>query len=291
MAVLIGTSGWQYRDWRGVLYPPGVPQRSWLEHYAGQYATVENNGSFYRLPSQQTFADWRSRTPGGFVMAIKASRYLTHIKRLRDPAEPVERLMRAAAGLGDRLGPVLLQLPPNLPADAGVLDECLRQFARFPGGPGASDRVRVAVEFRHDSWWTDEIRQLLENHHAAVCWADRRGRPVTALWRTADWGYLRFHEGAARSWPRYGERSLRHWADRIAETWPGHADVYAYFNNDQHGAAIHDAAAFASAARRAGLQPTPTPQPNATAPPPPTLPPPPATSRRPPLAGHLSQPR
>src|SRR5215469_15777142 len=103
MPVLVGTSGWQYGDWRGVLYPPGLAQRRWLEHYAGQYATVENNGSFYRLPSAQTFADWRARTPAGFVMAVKASRYLTHVRRLRDPAEPVQRLMSAAAGLGDRL--------------------------------------------------------------------------------------------------------------------------------------------------------------------------------------------
>src|ERR1019366_171920 len=132
MTVLVGTSGWQYRDWRDVLYPPGVAQRRWLEYYAGQYATVENNGSFYRLPGLQTFADWRARTPEGFVMAVKASRYLTHVRRLRDPAEPVGRLMRAAAGLGERLGPVLLQLPPPLPAHPGALDLCLREFARVP---------------------------------------------------------------------------------------------------------------------------------------------------------------
>ncbi len=192
MTVLVGTSGWQYSDWRGVLYPPGVPQRRWLEHYAGRYATVENNGSFYRLPKAETFADWRARTPDGFVMAVKASRYLTHVRRLQDPAEPVERLMRAAAWLGDRLGPVLLQLPPNLPADAAALDACLREFARFRGAAG---QVRVAVEIRHESWWTEEIRQLLAHHQAALCWADRRGRPLNPLWRTADWGYLRFHEG------------------------------------------------------------------------------------------------
>jgi uncharacterized protein YecE (DUF72 family) len=251
MPVLIGTSGWQYRDWRGVLYPPGLPQRVWLEHYASQYATVENNSSFYRLPRPETFAGWRARTPEGFLMAVKASRYLTHIRRLRDPAEPVSRLMRAASGLGDRLGPVLLQLPPNLPADPGALDACLRELARFggPAGPPA-----VAVECRHDSWWSDEVRDLLARHHAALCWADRLGRPVTPLWRTASWGYLRFHEGAALPWPRYGEAALRSWADRLAATWPADADVFVFFNNDPGGAAIHDAAAFASIARRAGLQ-------------------------------------
>src|ERR1700722_19389050 len=105
MAVMVGTSGWQYRDWRGVLYPEGVPQRRWLEHYAEQFPTVENNGAFYRLPRPQTFADWRARTPAGFVMAVKASRYLTHIRRLRDSAEPVDRLMRGAVGVGARRGP------------------------------------------------------------------------------------------------------------------------------------------------------------------------------------------
>jgi uncharacterized protein YecE (DUF72 family) len=242
MPVRVGTSGWQYRDWRGVLYPPGLAQRGWLECYAARYGTVENNAAFYRLPSQETFAGWRARTPDGFVMAVKASRYLTHVRRLRDPAEPVERLLRAASGLGDRLGPVLLQLPPNLPADVRALDDCLREFARLPG-------TRVAVEFRHPSWWTEQARQALERHGAALCWADRLGVPVTPLWRTADWGYLRFHEGTAQPWPRYDERALRSWVLRTARAWPGDADVFAYFNNDQGGAALHDAAAFASLAR------------------------------------------
>jgi len=247
MTVLAGTSGWQYADWRGVLYPPGVPQRRWLEQYAERYPTVENNGAFYRLPTPQTFADWRARTPAGFVMAVKASRYLTHVRRLRDPAEPVGRLLAALAGLGDRLGPVLLQLPPTLRAELGALDACLAEFARqAPGSGVAGGRVRVAVELRHDSWWTDETRTLLADRGAALCWADRLGRPVTPLWRTADWGYLRCHEGAAQPWPRYGQQALRRWAERIGQAWPPGADVFAYFNNDQHGAAVHDADAFAA---------------------------------------------
>jgi uncharacterized protein YecE (DUF72 family) len=246
VGVLVGTSGWQYRDWRGVLYPEGVGQRRWLEYYASQYATVENNGSFYRLPSPQTFAGWRTRTPDGFVMTVKASRYLTHVRRLRDPAEPVGRLMSAAAGLGDRLGPVLLQLPPDFRADPGVLDECLGEFARA----AAAGWVRVAVEFRHDSWFSGEVRQLLERHRAALCWADRLGRPLTPAWRTADWGYLRLHEGAASPWPRYGRQALATWLSRIRETWPQSADVFAYFNNDQNAAAPADALALASLAAR-----------------------------------------
>ena len=252
MTVLAGTSGWQYRDWRGAFYPPGVPQRRWLEHYAEQFPTVENNGAFYRLPRPQTFADWRARTPASFVMAVKASRYLTHIRRLREPAEPVGRLLAALAGLGDRLGPVLLQLPPTMQADPGLLDQCLREFqARAAAVPGLRDReLRVCVEFRHESWWTPEVRQLLTRHNAALGWTDRRGHPLGPLWRTADWGYLRFHEGAAAPWPRYGRQALRTWLGRIEDTWPPEADVFAYFNNDQHAAAPADALALTALATR-----------------------------------------
>jgi uncharacterized protein YecE (DUF72 family) len=167
MPVLIGTSGWQYRDRRGELYPAGVAQRRWLEHYATQYATVENNSSFYRLPAPETFAGWRARTPDDFVMTVKASRYLV-------------------------------------------------------------------------------VQQILAAHDAALCWADRLGRPVTPLWRTAGWGYLRFHEGAADPWPCYGQQALRSWADRLRQAWPGDADVYVYFNNDPGGAAVVNSAVFAA---------------------------------------------
>lgn len=250
MGVLIGTSGWQYRWWREVLYPAGVPQRQWLEYYAAHYVTVENNGAFYRLPAPETFTAWHDRTPDGFVMAVKASRYLTHIRRLREPAEPVGRLLRAAAGLGDRLGPVLIQLPPNLTADPALLDNCL---ACFPA------RVRVAVEPRHESWFSPQVRQVLASHGAALCWADRRGHPLTPLWRTTDWGYLRFHEGAAKVWPHYGRQALASWASRLAGTWPDEADVFVFFNNDPGGAAVYDSAAFAATVREQGRTPSRTP--------------------------------
>ncbi|KPI12793.1 protein of unknown function DUF72 [Actinobacteria bacterium OV450] len=243
MTVRVGTSGWQYRDWSGVLYPQGLPRRSWLEAYAEQFATVENNNAFYRLPSPEVFARWRERTPPDFVMAVKASRYLTHIKRLHDPVEPVHRLMTQAAALGDRLGPVLLQLPPTLRADPDALDACL---ACFPAG------TRVAVEPRHASWWSAAVRGVLEDRGAALCWADRGSRPVTPLWRTADWGYVRFHEGRAAPAPRYGRTALRSWTDRIAGTWPADAEVFAYFNNDHGGAAVVDARAFTRLVRAAG---------------------------------------
>ena len=252
MALLIGTSGWQYRDWRGSFYPAGVPAARWLEHYAAQFPTVENNGTFYRLAAPATFADWRSRTPDGFVMAIKASRYLTHIRRLRDPAEPVARLLDAAGYLGDHLGPVLVQLPPTLQADSALLDACLGAFQVAARALKLTE-PRVCVEFRHQSWETEQIRRILERHNSALCWSDRLGRPQGPLWRTADWGYLRLHEGAATPWPRYGKQSLRTWLDRIGQAWSADNDVFAYFNNDQHAAAPADAAALEAAAARSGL--------------------------------------
>lgn len=241
--LIVGTSGWQYADWRGGFYPPGLPQRWWLRHYAEHFGTVEVNSVFYRLPPRDTFAQWHDQLPEGFLMAVKMSRYLTHIKRLRDPAEPVERFLGVAGALGDRLGPVLLQLPPTLRADPEALAATLRCF------PG---HVRVAVEPRHRSWWTDEVRAVLRAHGAALCWADRLGRPRTPLWRTADFGYLRMHEGRAHPRPRYGRAALDAWLTRVAAAFPARAPVYVYFNNDPGGAAVADAQALAARAAAPG---------------------------------------
>jgi len=242
--VLVGTSGWQYRHWRGIFYPLDVPLRRWLEYYADRFPTVESNAAFYRLPARETFEQWRARTPVGFVMAVKASRYLTHIRRLRDPAEPVGRMLDAFAGLGDKLGPVLIQLPPTMKADPELLDHALSLFPRS---------VRVAVEPRDASWWSDRTREVLTARGAALCWADRGGDLMTPLWRTAGWGYLRFHEGTADPWPRYTDQALRDWAQRVATTWPEPVPVYAYFNNDQNGAAISDAISFTQLTSGAAL--------------------------------------
>jgi uncharacterized protein YecE (DUF72 family) len=235
--IVVGTSGWQYADWRGRFYPRGLPQRLWLRHYTEHFATVEVNSVFYRLPPRDTFAQWREQLPDGFVMAVKMSRYLTHIKRLRDPQEPVDRFLGVAGALGDRLGPVLLQLPPTLRAEPGALAATLRCF---PAG------IRVAVEPRHRSWWTGDVRAVLEHHGAALCWADRLGRPRAPLWRTADFGYLRMHEGRATPRPRYGRAALDSWLTRITGTFPATSCVYVYFNNDPHGAAVADAEALLS---------------------------------------------
>jgi uncharacterized protein YecE (DUF72 family) len=245
--IIVGTSGWQYRDWRDRFYA-GVPQRRWLAHYADAFATVEVNNAFYRLPERDTFAKWRAETPDDFVVAVKMSRYLTHIRRLREPAEPVARFLDRAAGLGDRLGPVLLQLPPTMRADPAALDATL---AEFPPG------VRVAVEPRHATWWTHETREVLTRRRAALCWADRRGRPVAPLWRTTDFGYLRMHEGRAQPRPRYGRAALASWLRRLDPA----VDTYVYFNNDPGGAAVTDAAALAALAARQGVQVTRAPGP------------------------------
>lgn len=244
MPVLIGTSGWQYRDWKGLFYPETLPQNGWLGHYAGRFATVELNNSFYRLPPADTFGRWRETTPDGFVIALKASRYLTHVKRLRDPSEPVGRLMSRASRLGDRLGPVLLQLPPNLQADADALDRTLHCFP---------SSVRVAVEVRHPSWCVDEVRALLERRGAAWCMAD--GGPLRLpRWRTADWSYVRFHKGSGRPPSCYTRSPLETWAGHLASLYDKSSDIYCYFNNDANGCAVRDARRFAAAVGRAGLE-------------------------------------
>lgn len=228
----VGTSGWQYADWRGPFYPDDLPQRRWLEHYAATFGTVEVNGAFYRLPSREVFQRWAAETPPGFVAAVKVSRYLTHVRRLRDPAEPVARFLASARGLGDRLGPVLLQLPPTMSVEPSLLDATLRAFGTA---------VRVVVEPRHDSWFVDDVFAVLAGHGAALCWGDRRGRRTGPLWITADFGYLRLHEGTAAPAPGYGRQALASWHARMAESF---ADSYVYFNNDHGAAAVRNALLF-----------------------------------------------
>jgi uncharacterized protein YecE (DUF72 family) len=179
-------------------------------------------------------------------MAVKVSRYLTHILRLREPAEPVSRFVDRVAGLGPKLGPVLVQLPPTLEADLPRLSDVL---ACFPPD------MQVAVEFRHSSWFGDETRRILERHGAALCLADRGG-PIAPLWRTAEWGYVRFHEGRAAPRPCYGSAALAAWAKRLCTVYGPGTPVYVYFNNDHRACAISNAVEFAHATEAAGLQPT-----------------------------------
>ena len=250
MPLIIGTSGWQYRHWRETFYPRGTAQRQWLEFYAARFATVESNAAFYRLPEGDTFAAWAERTPDDFVMAVKVSRYLTHVRRLAEPAEAVTRFVERAGRLGAKLGPALIQLPPSMKADVPRLAATLEIF---PAG------WRVAVEFRHRSWFTDEVRALLERHDAALCLADRFG-VLTPTWRTTDWTYLRFHAGRAHPTPCYGRQALASWVDRLTERWSPAEDAFVYFNNDPRACALRDARVFAAAGRRAGWAVTRVPR-------------------------------
>ena len=232
-----------------MFYPEKLPQRLWLPYFAERFMTVEVNNTFYNLPERPVFEAWRHATPRDFVFALKMSRFLTHLKRLRDPEEPVHRFMENARGLGSKLGPVLFQLPPRFGADLPRLETALALMPRS---------VRVAVEFRDESWFTEETRSLLERRGVALCLADtpRRKQPA---WRTAAWGFVRFHEGRGSQPPGYEREVLRRWVDRIAELYPSGEDVYVYFNNDARGYAIRDAVVFAELASAAGLSPTRVP--------------------------------
>jgi uncharacterized protein YecE (DUF72 family) len=242
MAVHVGTSGWQYRDWRAPVYRE-LAQARWLERYAALFSTVESNAAFYRLPERHTFAAWAARTPDDFRMAVKASRYLTHVLRLKEPEGPVERLVERASALGQKLGPILLQLPPQFPADPGLLDAALALFPR---------EWRVAVEVRDPSWDDDAVCRVLRRRGAALCLADRRG-PLKPRWTTADWTYLRMHQGIASPRPCYGERALDAWADRLRDGWGPDAEAWVYFNNDHRACAPSDALRFAQACRDLGM--------------------------------------
>jgi uncharacterized protein YecE (DUF72 family) len=248
MTVLVGTSGWQYDDWGPLLYA-GVPKRRWLERHAEAFATVEVNNAFYRLPRREVFDGWAARTPPDYVVTVKASRFLTHVRRLREPQEPVARLVDRLAGLGGKLGAVLLQLPPTLQRDADLLDACL---GCFPAG------MRVAVEPRHASWWDPSTRSVLQEHRAALVWADAGGTAVTPLWRTADWGYLRLHHGPGDSW-EYGPEGVRPWARELAAAWAEDETMHAYTNNDPGGAALRDATHLAAELRAVGRSTTRVP--------------------------------
>ena len=249
MALWIGTSGWQYKHWRTRFYPERLPSTKWLTFYADSFQTVEINSSFYQLPSAAAVDRWRAAVPDDFVFCPKASRYLTHYRRLREPEEPVQLFMDRLGRLEDQLGPVLLQLPPTLHADPGALDDTLSAFG---------SRVRVAVEARHRSWFTPEIRDILIRHNAALCAADRCSELVAPLWRTADWAYVRLHEGRSHPATCYGRAALRSWLQRVEDTW-GDVETYLFFNNDGNGCAIQNAATLARQARRAGIECSRTP--------------------------------
>jgi uncharacterized protein YecE (DUF72 family) len=229
--VRIGCSGWNYKHWRERVYPKGLPARRWLEHYATLFDTVEVNATFYRLPTTKAVAGWVEQTPDGFVFAVKMSRYLTHIKRLAGAAESVALFYERIEPLvrSPKLGPVLWQLPANFHRDDERLAGALRALP-----PG-----RHAFEFRHESWFVDEVYELLRAHGAALVIGDAPNRPFQTHELTTDWTFLRFHHGSRGRNGNYSERELEGWAQRI-EKWRDRVDVYAYFNNDWEGYAVNN---------------------------------------------------
>jgi uncharacterized protein YecE (DUF72 family) len=223
--IRIGCSGWNYREWRGRFYPEGLPARLWLEYYARHFDTVEVNATFYRLPSRDAVARWVQQTPDGFELAVKASRYVTHVKRLSDVHDGVLRLYERLEPLrdADRLGPILWQLPPDFKRADDRLAEALTHL-----GQG-----RHAFEFRHPSWFAPEVLELLHSHGAALVVADDARRAAPCIPHDSTWRYVRLHYGRRGRNGNYSATELDSWADRIAD-WlrTGTGDVYVYFNND-----------------------------------------------------------
>lgn len=227
----VGCSGWQYKDWKGRFYPKELPQRKWLEYYTAAFDTVEVNNSFYRLPESATFAAWRDHTPDNFLFAVKASRYLTHLKKLKEPIEPIHRFWERAVELKEKLGPVLYQLPSRWPLN----EERLFGFLEVaPEGP------LQTIEFRDPSWYCDAVYRALERKGIALCLHDMAGSasPRRAV---GPFVYLRMHGTGAKYHGAYSSKALRDWADWLAEQGQGGKDIYVYFNNDVEGHAVQDA--------------------------------------------------
>lgn len=231
----VGCSGWNYTSWRGRFYPRELPVAQWLEYYATRFDTVEINNSFYRLPEPTTFANWRAHVPSTFLFAVKASRFLTHMKRLLDPDEPLHRLFSSVSGLGRRLGPVLYQLPPTLELDLPRLDRFLRALPRRSGGTR-----RHVVEFRHPSWYVPDTFELLMRRRVAMCLHDKLGSAIAEP-IVGPCVYVRFHGTTGRYHGSYSRRQLERWAHVLAEQLHHGRRVFAYFNNDPEAVATTNA--------------------------------------------------
>lgn len=229
--IRIGCSGWNYRHWRGLFYPAGLPQRAWFAFYAEHFDTVEINNSFYRLPSVETFEKWRGEAPPGFCYAVKANRFLTQAKKLKDCAEPLQRMMAPFRALGDRLGPILYQLPPRFRINLERLEDFLKLAPK--------DATNV-FEFRDSSWHELETFALLDRYGASLCVHDMAGS-ASARIAVGPIAYLRFHGAAGKYWGRYPDDTLLSWTDWMVAQAKAGRPVWAYFNNDIHAHAIHDA--------------------------------------------------
>lgn len=236
MPILIGTSGYNYPEWRGTFYPAKLPAAQMLPYYAERFPTVEINYTFYRMPTEKIVDGWRQATPERFTLTLKAPRRITHDARLRGTADPLRQFLQVAGTLGPKLGALLFQLPPNLKKDAGLL----RAFVdAFP------PRVRAAFEFRHPSWFDDEVYGILHARRFALCIADSEkiSTPVEA---TADFGYLRLRDEG------YTPDHIARWADVVATRWPAESDVFVYFKHEEEGKGPEFARLLVEALERRG---------------------------------------
>lgn len=232
-AVHIGTSGWNYKHWKGVFYPQELPQKKWLAYYVDHFDTVEVNNTFYQLPLSSTFESWREIVPQGFTFALKASRFITHMKKLKDPQTSSEKFFDRSERLEDKLGPILFQLPPGWQLSIDRLTEFLEVIP---------SEHRYVFEFRNESWLTKAVFDLLKQHNVAFCIQDFRGKQSPRE-ITADFAYVRMHGPGELAYAgSYAEAALKNWARQI-ESWRKELnDVYVYFNNDIGGCAVKDAA-------------------------------------------------
>jgi uncharacterized protein YecE (DUF72 family) len=233
--VRVGCSGWQYRDWRGRLYPEGLPTTRWLSRYAEEFDTVEVNSTFYRLASRDAVARWVEETPDGFQFAAKASRYLTHVRRLRDIETGIHRYYERIMPLveADKLGPVVWQFPATFRREGDALERVASTLELVPPG-------RHCFEFRHESWFVEDVYSLLREHDAALVIGDHPRWPFQARELTASWTLVRLHHGHRGRRGNYSDSEIEDWARRIAQ-WRRRADVFVYFNNDWEGFAVENA--------------------------------------------------
>jgi len=245
-AIHVGCSGWNYRHWRGRFYPEKMAVKRWFDHYASIFGAVELNTSFYHLPKPDTFSKWHDQAPQGFRYAVKAPRFITHMKKLKDCAEPVGEFLDRARKLGPTIGPILYQLPPKWTLNRGRLEEFL---LLLPG-----DLTHV-FEFRETSWMSEEVLALLDAHGIAFCVHDMLGS-ATPRWASGQIAYIRFHGGQGKYWGRYSDELLLGWTDWIVEQSRIGREIWCYFNNDIDAHAIDDALTLRAMIAQAVCQPS-----------------------------------
>jgi uncharacterized protein YecE (DUF72 family) len=230
--IRVGISGWNYKEWRGQFYPKGLAVKKWFAHYASTFDTVELNSTFYGLAAEKTFATWRQQAPPGFLYAVKASRTITHDQRLKDAGEPLRLFLARVRMLMGHLGPALYQLPPQLLLDLPRLRDFLAALATD---------CRHVLEFRHPSWYCNEVRELLAGSGVGFCIHDMTGSP-SPVWATGPLAYLRLHgTGRVKYTGSYGAQRLAPWAEQLRKFADSGRDVFVYFNNTMKGEAIPDA--------------------------------------------------